>query len=95
MCAFSVFLAGKFPLQYKLFAAMPISFTLPDTMQFFMNAVGHHWKHAIAKYIDSGDLAKSINILLQTKCSVVIDLQKVSKGHHIDAAKLPTLPGKQ
>jgi hypothetical protein len=64
-------------------------------MHFFINAVGHHWKHAVAKYINSDDLAKSINNLPRTKCGVVIDLHKVSKGHHIDAAKLPTLPGKQ
>ena len=85
---------GHYPLRYKLIP-LPHTSTLIDPLHFLLNTIMHHWTHGIARWIDSDDLAKYINNLLKTKCGVVIDLQKVSNGLHIDAARMPQLPGAQ
>jgi hypothetical protein len=85
---------GKMPLQHVLFRT-DVQDRIPGTMHFTMNVVGHNWRHAIAFYIDSDELAIHVNDLLHTKCGVMIDLEKVSKGAHMDCAKLPKLPGPQ
>ena len=82
----------QYPLRHKLIC-LPVTSTIPDTMHFLMNTIVHHWTHAIAFYIDSDELATHINELLHRKCGVVIDMHKVSEGHIMDAARLPTLPG--
>jgi hypothetical protein len=84
---------GKQPLRHSLLFMLKDGSVLPDSMHFIMNAVGHHWSHAIAPYVDSTPLAEWLCGFLHHKCGVVINLDKVTTSNHIDAAKLPTLPG--
>jgi hypothetical protein len=84
---------GKQAAQHMLFVMPKPHSVLGDTMHWLMNAVGHHWTHAIAPYIASTPQAVYLCGVLHKKCGVVINLEKVNTSNHIDAARLPTLPG--
>lgn len=86
--------SGQRPLLFKLFP-LPIDKTIPDTMHYLMGVIGHQWKHGVALYIDDKDMATEVNEKLHQKCGVVVTLSSVSKTPSIDAARLPSLPGKQ
>ena len=49
----------------------------------------------VANYIENDETAKSVNNFMREKCGVSLDAKKVKKGLHQEAAKCPTMPGKQ
>jgi hypothetical protein len=66
----------------------------PCRLHWVMAQVRTLWSRCIAPYINTDEQADMLIAFLRT-IGVIVDLAKVKKGLKIEAAKLPTLPGKQ
>ena len=90
--------AGQMQKHYKL---VPFSstWTLMCLLHFFMNSVGHIWKHGVTRHFTGTDAAYTdrkclaLTTMLKTNCKVTFEVKKITKTLLIDNAKLPQIGG--
>jgi hypothetical protein len=87
----SSFHGGQRFLQHKL-SPIEVDSTLIDSMHMFMGLIRHQWNWGVAEYIKDDSIAADVNVLLETKCQVKLDVRAVSDNIQ-KAAQGPRLPG--
>lgn len=91
--AYKKYLQSHATQVHTRYVLSPVDTILPCVLHVPLALVRHCWGHGIAEYIETDEVAEKINFLLETQCSVVLDVAKIAKGLKQDAARLPRLPG--